>query len=520
MIFESFLEFAELASLNTGPKDCQNPFTTTDRIETMNVKKLKLTVIGIAVASALGSVYSFGPWQTITSANAEPQPVAAVAVASPAPPMALPDMGTIVARQGPAVVNVSVSSKGKTDSAQPELPQLDPNDPFYRFFRRFGVPRGHSEMPRQGQGSGFIISSDGVILTNAHVVDGADEVTVKLTDKREFTAKVRGQDKDSDVAVLKIEAKDLPVVKIGSASATRVGEWVLAIGSPYGFENSASAGIVSAKSRSLPDGSYVPFIQTDVAVNPGNSGGPLFNMAGEVIGINSQIYSRSGGYQGLSFAIPIELAMNIQKQIVTNGKVQRGRLGVTIQEVNQSLADSFGLKKATGALVNSVEKGSPADKAGLEAGDVITGINGREINSSGELPAIVAGMSAGEKANLQVWRKGASRQIEVSVGTFSDEKVASNEPPEMAKGRLGVAVRSLTQEEKRQSETSGSVLVEKASGAAAKAGIRPGDIIVSLNGQPITSPEQLQALLAKAGKRVAILVERGNFRIFVPVDLG
>jgi serine protease Do len=255
-------------------------------------------------------------------------------------------------------------------------------------------------------------------------------------------------------------------------------------------------------------------------VNPGNSGGPLFNMAGEVIGINSQIYSRSGGYQGLSFAIPIELAMNIQKQIVTNGKVQRGRLGVTIQEVNQSLADSFGLKKATGALVNSVEKGSPADKAGLEAGDVITGINGREINSSGELPAIVAGMSAGEKANLQVWRKGASRQIEVSVGTFSDEKVASNEPPEMAKGRLGVAVRSLTQEEKRQSETSGSVLVEKASGAAAKAGIRPGDIIVSLNGQPITSPEQLQALLAKAGKRVAILVERGNFRIFVPVDLG
>jgi len=371
-----------------------------------------------------------------------------------------------------------------------------------------------------GLGSGFIVTPDGTILTNAHVVDGAEEVTVKLTDKREFKAKVKGLDKASDVAVLKIDARDLPTVKIGSSAVTRVGERVLAIGSPFGFENSASAGIVSAKSRSLPDGSYVPFIQTDVAVNPGNSGGPLFNMAGEVIGINSQIYSRSGGYQGLSFAIPIEVAMNIEQQIVTNGKVQRGKMGVTIQEINQSLADSFGLKKPAGALVNSVEKGGPAAQAGLEPGDVILGINGKEIASSGELPAIVAGMSAGETVRLQVWRNGASRDINVRIGTFSDQKLAADQPQESPKGRLGVAVRPLTPEEQRQAEVKGGVLVENASGAAARAGIQPGDIIVSVNGEAVKGAEQLRSLLAKAGKRVAILIERGDSRIFVPVELG
>ena len=320
--------------------------------------------------------------------------------------------------------------------------------------------------------------------------------------------------------MLKIEASNLPTVKIGSAANTRVGEWVLAIGSPFGFENSASAGIVSAKSRTLPDGSYVPFIQTDVAVNPGNSGGPLFNMAGEVIGINSQIYSRSGGYQGLSFAIPIEVAMGIEKQIVTSGKVQRGRLGVTIQDINQSLADSFGLKKPNGALVSSVEKGSPAAKAGLEPGDVILAINGREIAGSGELPAIVAGMAAGETAKLQIWRNGASRVIEAKVGSFSEPKVASNDSAEPNKGRLGVAVRALTPEEQRRAELKGGVVVENASGAAARAGIQPGDIILSVNGEAVSSTEQLRQLVGKAGKRVAILVERGDSRLFVPVDLG
>ena len=304
-----------------------------------------------------------------------------------------------------------------------------------------------------------------------------------------------------------------------SAADTRVGEWVLAIGSPFGFESSASAGIVSANSRSLPDGSYVPFIQTDVAVNPGNSGGPLFNMAGEVIGINSQIYSRSGGYQGLSFAIPIDLAMRIEHQLVTSGKVQRGRLGVAIQEVNQSLADSFGLKKPAGALVSSVEKESPAAKAGLEPGDVILAINGKDIAASGELPAIVSGMAPGESAKLQVWRNGNARQIDVKVGQFSDEKVASADQPEAAKGRLGVVVRPLTPEEKRRTDASG-VVVQDVAGAAAKAGIKAGDIVLSVNGERITGTEQLRDLVTKAGKRIAVLVERGESRIFIPVDLG
>ena len=305
-----------------------------------------------------------------------------------------------------------------------------------------------------------------------------------------------------------------------SAANARVGDWVLAIGSPFGFENSATAGIVSAKSRSLPDGGYVPFIQTDVAVNPGNSGGPLFNMKGEVIGINSQIYSRSGGYQGLSFAIPIEVAMNVEQQIVSHGKVQHGRLGVSIQEVNQSLADSFGLKSTAGALIGTVEKGSPAAKAGLESGDIILGVNGTDINSANELPVIIANMPPGETAKLQIWRKGNTRQVDVQVGTLNSEKLASNEGSGADKGRLGVAVRELTPEERRQADTKGGVVVQNVAGAAAKAGIEPGDIVLSINGEPVTKTEQLRALVAKAGKHIAVLVERGDARIFVPVDLG
>jgi serine protease Do len=483
------------------------------------MKPLKLTVAAVAVAAALGGAYSFGHLQALPEAHATP--VATSVTQSAVPPVAvaptaLPDMRSIVAANAPAVVNIGVTGTRKTSN----VPQIDPDDPFYEFFRRFGGRMPHGATPVQGQGSGFIVSADGTILTNAHVVEDADEVTVKLNDKREFKAKVLGADKTSDVAVLKIEAQNLPTVRVGTSAQTQVGEWVLAIGSPFGFESSASAGIVSAKSRSLPDGSYVPFIQTDVAVNPGNSGGPLFNMNGEVIGINSQIYSRSGGYQGLSFAIPIEVAMNIERQIVATGKVQRGKLGISIQDVNQALADSFGLAKPAGALVSSVEKGSPAAKAGLQPGDVILGIDGRTLASAGDLPAAVALKKPGEAARLQVWRQGSTRDVEVHVSSFSEEKVAKLDTPSADKGRLGVAVRPLTPEERRQAETKGGVIVEQANGAAARAGIQPGDIILSVNGQTIDSVEQLRGIIAKAGKKAAILVERGDSRLFVPVDLG
>ena len=492
----------------------------------MTRKPLKITVAAVAIAAALGGAYSLGHTPTFATANAA-TPASALTSAQEAPraplavaPNGLPDMRSIVAYNAPAVVNISVTASRKTSLNQPDLQQIDPNDPFYQFFRHFRGQMPQDNTPLQGQGSGFIVSANGTVLTNAHVVVGAEEVTVKLNDKREFRAKVLGLDKASDVAVLKIEAQNLPAVKIGSSAQTAVGEWVLAIGSPFGFESSASAGIVSAKSRSLPDGSYVPFIQTDVAVNPGNSGGPLFNMNGEVIGINSQIYSRSGGYQGLSFAIPIEVAMNVEKQILTNGKVQRGKIGVVIQEVNQALAESFGLNKPAGALVSSVEKGGPAAKAGLEPGDVILGINGKTVTNTGDLPAAVAVMSPGETARLEVWRKGASRTIEVKVGSFSQEKTASAEAPAADKGRLGVAVRPLSPEERRQAEVKGGVIVEQAGGAAARAGIQPGDIILSVNGQVISDVEQLRGVIAKSGKKAAILIERGDARLFVPVDLG
>lgn len=484
----------------------------------MQINGRKLSLATLALAATLGVAYALGDFPGLGHSQAAPQP--ATTITAPNPQLSLPDMSGIVARDGPAVVNISITGTGKIDNEGPGFPQLDPNDPFYDFFRHFRSPKPQDEEPQHSQGSGFIISPEGLILTNAHVVDGAEEVTVKLTDRREFKAKVLGLDKASDVAVLKIDAHNLPVLKIGSAANTRVGEWVLAIGSPFGFENSASAGIVSAKSRSLPDGNYVPFIQTDVAVNPGNSGGPLFNMAGDVIGINSQIYSRSGGYEGLSFAIPIDVAMNVEQQIVAHGKVQRGRLGITIQEVNQSLADSFGLKQPAGALISGVEPNSPAARAGLEPGDVILSINGKDINASSELPVIVTAIAPGETARLQIWRQGSKRQIDVQVGKFDAENIARNDKPEAIRGRLGVVVRNLTPAEQRQAEVTGGVLVQKVSGAAARAGIQAGDVVLAVNGEAIGSAEQLRSLVAKAGKHIALLVERDNSRIFVPVDLG
>ncbi len=476
---------------------------------------LKRSLLAIAVAAALGAGYAGSQAPVISQAQAAPAVSAALAPSMPAvTPSAYPDFASIVRNYGPAVVNIAVSGKARAAESDGADEQMS------EFLRRFGpgfprVPQG----PRvqRGQGSGFIVASDGLILTNAHVVDGAQEVTVKLTDRREFKARVVGLDKRSDVAVLKIEAAGLPVVKLGDPAATSVGEWVLAIGSPFGFENTATSGIVSAKSRALEG--YVPFIQTDVAVNPGNSGGPLFNLKGEVIGINSQIYSASGGYQGLSFAIPIDVAVRVRDQLVAHGKVTRGRLGVVIQEVNQGLADSFGLKKPQGALVSAVEKGGPAEQAGLMSGDVILKVDGREIERSTDLPALVAEMRPGTRARLEVVRNGAAKTLEATVAEMQEPKVAAKSD-EAAQGRLGLAVRPLEAGEGRAAGITGGLLVEDVTGAAARAGILPGDVIIAVNGRAVGSIDELREASTKAGRKVALLVQRENARIFVPLDLG
>ena len=333
----------------------------------------------------------------------------------------LPDFTELYEKQGPAVVSIDVTQRVRRG---PRTPELSEDDPFYEFFRRFGpVPRGgpQRDFEAQSAGSGFIVSADGYIVTNAHVVDSADEVRVRLTDRREFTAKVVGTDKRTDVAVIKIDAKDLPKVTIGDPEKLKVGEWVVAIGKPFGLENTMTAGIVSAKGRDLPQENLVPFIQTDVAINPGNSGGPLFNLRGEVVGINSLIYSRSGGYMGLAFAIPIDVAMNTVSQLRDKGRVTRGRIGVQIQEVSREAADSFGLKQAAGALVNSVEKGGPADKAGIEAGDIILKVDGRDVPNSSTLPRIITQVRPGTKVTLNVWRNGSARDVAVTVAEMKEE---------------------------------------------------------------------------------------------------
>ena len=488
-------------------------------------KFAKYGAFALVVAAAMGGSYYYRGIPPVAEASATTSmaaPDSAMSrTASQTPVMALPDFEKIAAQQGPAVVNISVSGTVKTGmSGFPGFPQMDPNDPFYQFFRRFQMPEPQSSVPTHGLGSGFIVSPDGVILTNAHVVANADEVIVKLTDKREFKAKVIGIDKPSDVAVLKIKANDLPSVKIGDSQQVRVGQWVVAIGSPFGFENSVTAGIVSAKSRSLPDDNYVPFLQTDVPINPGNSGGPLFDLNGNVIGINSQIYTQSGGYQGLSFSIPIDVAMKVEKQLVDHGKVNRGRLGVIIQEVNQDLAKSFGMSKAMGALVSSVDKNSPAEKAGIQPGDVILKFNGKDVNNSRDLPAMVADITPGDTAKMEIWHDGKSREISVHVGAM---KVASAEPKSAtgAKGGLGLEVRPLSRDERRQDDVSGGLLVENvADGPAAKAGIQSGDVILSVNGEKVASVDKLRSLVAKHGKNVAILVLRGNNKMFVPIQLG
>lgn len=446
----------------------------------------------------------------------------------------LPDFTGLVEKYGPTVVNITSTQLVKSGSQGQAMSEED----MLEFFRRFmgpvpGIPNGGmpqqrqlppSEVPVRSSGSGFIISSDGYILTNAHVVDGADEVTVKLTDRREFRAKVIGADDSSDVALIKINASNLPHVTIGNPDQIKVGEWVIAIGSPFGFENSVTAGIVSATGRALPSDNYVPFIQTDAAVNPGNSGGPLFNMKGEVIGINSQILSRSGGYMGLSFAIPIDVAMQVADQLKTQGKVSRGRLGVVIQEVNAGNADAFGLPKPAGALISGVEKGGPADKAGVQVGDVILKFNGKTINRSFDLPRLVASTKPGSTATMEVWRNRALKNLSVTVGALPDTKSAvPGKPAKTSRmpNKVGLVLADINEAQRHALGVSHGVQVEEAQGAAARAGIQPGDLILAVSNIPVKSVAQFNQLLAEAGagKRVALLVKRGTDTVYIPLRM-
>ena len=431
----------------------------------------------------------------------------------------LPDFVQLVEKYGKGVVNISTVREARV---------VEGADPFgfderhAEIFRRFGFPFPFGGGPRQeperrGTGSGFIISADGLILTNHHVVEGADEIKVRLTDNREFTGKVLGSDAKTDIAVVKIDAKDLPYLTMGNSDELKVGEWVAAIGSPFGLDNTVTSGIVSAKSRKLPSDQYVPFIQTDVAVNPGNSGGPLFNMKGEVVGINSQIFSTSGGFMGLSFAIPSNLAMQIKDQLVKNGKVTRGRIGVVIQSVTQDLAESFGMKTPKGAIVSQVEKDGPAAKAGLQEGDIITAVNGRAIDDSVDMPVIIGSMAPGSIAKLSIIRNNKDMTLDVKVEEAPNESASSNASKTAAANKLGVTVRPLNDEEKAKAETEG-LLVTESTGAARKAGIREGDIIVNVNGVKIQKTDDLARVLEK-NKNLRVLVQRRDGRIFIPVRL-
>lgn len=441
----------------------------------------------------------------------------------------LPDFTELVEKQGAAVVNVSTTQVVRNTQAFPGMPNLPEGDPFYEFFRRF-APQVPREQESQSLGSGFIISADGYILTNAHVVDSADKITVRLADKREFKAKVIGADKRTDVALLKIDASGLPKVSQGDPNLMKVGEWVLAIGSPFGFDSSVTAGIVSAKGRSLSQENFVPFIQTDVAINPGNSGGPLFNMKGEVVGINSQIYSRSGGYMGLSFAIPIDVAMDVVNQLRTSGKVTRGRIGVIIQEVTRELADSFGMSKPTGALISNVEKGGPADKAGVQPSDVVLKFDGKLVNSSGDLPRMVAAARPGAKVVVQLWRKGQVSEVSLVVGeTVAETRLAQRgskggsapAPASESSERLGLILSELTPEQKAELKVEGGLLVEEAKGAAARGDLHRGDVILAIGNFPIRSLEQFNEILKQIpkGRNVALLVRRDEVASYVAIKL-
>jgi serine protease Do len=498
-------------------------------------KPLLAAVLGAAtIALPVGAFYATRAAATPTIAASAPAAAVTSAPAAATPGVMLPDFSSMVQKYGPAVVNITVVSKMQTgwsaqgdengdngDNGDDSGNPFGPNSPFAPFFRgmpfHFQTPQPE---PMRGEGSGFIIRSDGIIMTNAHVVNGASEVTVRLTDRREYTAKVLGVDTKSDVAILKIKAHDLPTVKLGDSRTLKVGEWVLAIGAPFGFENSATAGIVSAKGRTLPDSGYVPFIQTDVPINPGNSGGPLFNMRGEVVGVNSQIYSRSGGYMGVSFSIPIDVAMRVGDQLENTGHVTRGKLGVVIQGVSQGLADSFGLPEPEGALVSSVEKGGPAEHAGVEPGDVILKLNGEAIKQSSELPVEIASLAPGTSVNLEIWRNHATRTVSVKLGAMEEQHTVAKAGTQESGGKLGLAVRPLTSDEQREGKVTGGLVVERSSGPAADAGIRPGDVVLAANGTPIASVDQLRSAVEKSKGHIALLIQRGDTQLFVPVTVG
>ena len=476
-----------------------------------------------------------GAWlaKQVTPTPTTPSPAPALSAPAPAPaptpaqvlpPGSTPNYRAIVQMGAPAVVGITVAGQHVLgpDEAAPDL-----SDPFFQFFR--GLPGFQLRIPQQApdarvpfrsQGSGFIIASDGLVLTNAHVVREAKEVMIKLNDRREFKARVLGADAATDIAVLRIDAKNLPVVRLGDSGQLQVGDPVLAIGSPFGFEQSATQGIVSAKGRSLPGDSAVPFIQTDAAVNPGNSGGPLFDASGAVVGINAQIYSRSGGFQGLSFAIPIAVALHVKDQILATGHASHARLGVAAQDLSQGLAESFGLKTPGGALVSSVQDHSAAAAAGLQPGDVITAINGEAIDRPGDLSSRISQQAPGDTVKLSIWRNKAARELTVKLGQAED--AAANKPradQEPATGGLGLNLRNLTREEMADAHLQAGLVVEAVAGPAARAGLEPGDVLLSLNGEAVQSIEQLRRLMDKRPKTVALLVWRNGDRIFVPVEL-
>ena len=452
----------------------------------------------------------------------------------------LPDFTDLAEKHGAEVVNISVTQSVHNNGPVGGFPGMEGDEQMQEFFKRFGIPfmPGMPGMPGQGGapqpdyksqslGSGFIISSDGYVLTNAHVINEADEVIVKLADKREFKAKIIGADKRTDVALLKIDATGLPKVMIGDSAKLKVGEWVAAIGSPFGLENTMTAGIVSAKGRALPQENFVPFIQTDVAINPGNSGGPLFNLAGEVVGINSQIYSRSGGSMGLSFAIPIDVAIDVSNQLKANGKITRGWLGIAIQEITKELAESFSMKNTNGALVAGVEKNGPADKGGLEAGDVITKFDGKAIGVSADLPRAVGATKPGKIAAVEILRKGSAKTLNIGVGEMPSDGSETAAPSSKPNGKveankIGLTLKELTVQQKKKLNGKNGLLVVESVGAAAQAGIRRGDVILGLNNNESQSVEQFnkQINAVAAGKTVAVLVQRGEATLYVPIKVS
>jgi serine protease Do len=435
----------------------------------------------------------------------------------PIPMMTAPNYRAIVSRNQAAVVGITTAGPMPTASPQEFGGQNGDDNPFSQFFRG-QMPRPHGV--QHAQGSGFLISADGLVLTNAHVVDGAKEVTVKLSDHREYKAKVLGADKSSDIAVLKIEAHNLPAVTLGDSDKLGVGDYVLAIGEPFGLEETATAGIVSAKGRSLPGDGYVPFIQTDAAVNPGNSGGPLFDAGGSVVGINSQIYSNSGGYQGVSFAIPINLAVQVKDQIVKTGKVAHSRLGVEVQTLDQSLANSFKLTSPNGALVAKVVPDSAAAEAGIKVGDVILKFNGASIVDAGSLSQRVGVATPGEKATIEIWRDGKTLDLTATIGNAATLASADDSSGDPSQAKLGLALRPLSPEERQQAGVPGGLVVEDAQGRAAEAGIQQGDVVLSVDGTPVQSVAQLRKMVKDHDKQIALLIQRGDARLFVPVTLG